>query len=46
MSEQSVHQQKNNEEINQQIIFTKGEFYYEKINIRRQFCSDILRVRF
>lgn len=47
MSEQSVQQQNQNskEEIEQQSIYEKGEFNYEKIKICRQLCSDILRVR-
>lgn len=48
MSEQPVRQQNSNQEIEetqQQNIYQKGEIYYEKIKICRQFCSDILRVR-
>lgn len=45
MSEQSVHQQSKKDEIEQQSIYQKGEIYYEKYKICRQFCSDILRVR-
>lgn len=45
MSEQLVHQQNSNQETEQQSIYQKGEIYYEKIKICRQFCSDILRVR-
>jgi hypothetical protein len=48
MSEQLVHQQNSNQEVEetqQQNIYQKGEIYYEKIKICGQFCSDILRVR-